>query len=131
MLWGLAFAGCGRSPTASPPTKSTAHTVTEATKKTEVESPDEWLHILAEKQARQHATRFVNEQLKDRKFLGPSGEEVSIVPIKADRWETILYDYRKGRIILRFGGYGGPEVTVSFGPAGENPRIEHADFAWD
>ncbi|MCP4195015.1 MAG: hypothetical protein GY768_30815, partial [Planctomycetaceae bacterium] len=57
--------------------------------------------------------------------------ETEFSPIEGERWESIVYDYPKRRIVLRFGGYGGWEAIVSFGSDGSDPEVEHAEFAWD
>ncbi len=88
------------------------------------------IHILGEHEARRLATNFLNESLSKRKFLAPGGE-IEFPPIEGERWEGIVYDYRKRRIVLRFGGYGGWEASVSLGSDGSDPMVEHAEFAWD
>ncbi len=88
------------------------------------------IHILAENEARRLAAKFLNERLRKRKFLAPNGE-TEFSPIEGERWESIVYDYPKRRIVLRFGGYGGWEAIVSLRSDGSDPEVEHAEFAWD
>jgi hypothetical protein len=88
------------------------------------------IRILNDNESRQIATKFLNGKLKERKFLAPSGE-IDFPPIEVEAWESIVYDYRQRRIVLRFGGSGGWEAIVSFARDGSDPKMEHAEFAWN
>ena len=86
--------------------------------------------ILSEAAARRRATDVVNRQLSGRKFRLPAGEwEFSSLP--ADIWFSVLYDYHLRRIVLRCGGSGGVEARISMAADGADPRLEHAELAWD
>ena len=101
-----------------------------ATEKRTLHQNTQKLTILTDAAARREATRFLNETLRKQKFMAPSGE-TSFPNIDAQRWEHVTYDYQKERIMLRFGGFGGWEAIVSLSADGSNPKLEHAEFAWD
>ena len=89
------------------------------------------IQLLDESQARKLAADFANHELADRKFFMPSGDMVPMPPIHPTHWYSVYYVYRDNRIRLRMGGSGGPEATVSFRPDGSEPKLEHAEYAWD
>lgn len=127
----VALPSCSNQPLGGPQTvQSDDPPAGKTVEKQSEKQPAQFFHILKENEARQIATTFLNEQLKGRQFLAPSGM-VDFVPINAKRWESIVYDYRQRRIVLRFGGYGGWEALVSFAGDGSDPKVEHAEMAWD
>ena len=89
------------------------------------------IQLLDESQARKLAADFANHELADRKFFMPSGDMEPMPPIHPTHWYSVIYVYRDNRIRLRMGGSGGPEATVSFRPDGSEPKLEHAEYAWD
>ena len=89
------------------------------------------IQLLDESQARKLAADFANHELADRKFFMPSGDMEPMPPIHSTHWYSVIYVYRDNRIRLRMGGSGGPEATVSFRPDGSEPKLEHAEYAWD
>ena len=81
-------------------------------------------------EARRQATAFINQELGGHTSRGPTGD-VAWQAVAAVAWHSVIYDYRKKRILLRLGGSGGWAAQVTMGPNGEPPPVEHVEFAWD
>ena len=126
----VAVAGCLENGTPHSPTSPGSAAVTKPGVVGKP-GPRRELVILSESRARELATKFLNRELKDRKFMHISGDKISFPTIEPTIWRSVIFDYRKRRITLRFGGSGGFEATVSLGTDGSDPRVEHAEFAWN
>lgn len=125
----FAVVGCLERGAVSLP--ATSEPQKEVVSKAEESGSQPGLAILTESRARELATEFLNRELKDRKFLQISGDKVSFPAVEPTIWRSVIFDYQKRRIILRFGGSGGFEAMVSLGTDGSDPKVEHAEFAWN
>ncbi|HAA72927.1 MAG TPA: hypothetical protein DCE55_27560 [Planctomycetaceae bacterium] len=81
-------------------------------------------------EARRQATAFINRELRGHTSRGPTGD-VAWRPVSAMTWHSVIYNYRSQRIELRMGGAGGWQASVTMGPQGDTPKVEHVEFAWD
>ena len=86
--------------------------------------------LLSAAEVRRRAAVFINRELRERTARGPAGD-VAWRRVSGASWHSVIYNYRSQRIELRMGGSGGWEAHVTMGPQGENPQVEHAEFAWD
>ena len=119
--------GCGQtqSPVAGPAVATAPPTIPEPARDARGQTV-----LLSAAEARRQATGFINRELRGHTSRGPTGEVVWR-PVSGVTWHSLIYNYRSQRIELRMGGAGGWQASVTMGPQGDTPKVEHVEFAWD